>query len=218
MKITFKKVSLLVSAFGLAAVSLQSCENPNSPGVEYMPDMYRTPALEPYQGYEFFADSMEARKPVANTIPRGYMPYAYANTNEGYEAAGANLKNPLPYSKETLAEGKVLFEKFCVHCHGKTGQGDGAVPSNSDYPPPPAYNGALKDLSEGKIFHTIHFGKGMMGSHASQLSQEERWKIVYYIQKLQGKDLDALHTQKAEADSIPQAEVVETNKEAKASH
>ena len=29
-----------------------------------------------------------------------------------------------------------------------------------------------------------------MGSHASQISQTERWKIVYYVQKLQGK-LDA---------------------------
>ena len=25
-----------------------------------------------------------------------------------------------------------------------------------------------------------------MGSHASQLTQEERWKLVYYVQKLQG--------------------------------
>ena len=25
-----------------------------------------------------------------------------------------------------------------------------------------------------------------MGSHASQLTQEERWKLVYFVQKLQG--------------------------------
>jgi hypothetical protein len=36
------------------------------------------------------------------------------------------------------------------------------------------------------------YGKGLMGSHASQLSQEERWKLVYYVQKLQhSKDVPA---------------------------
>jgi hypothetical protein len=44
----------------------------------------------------------------------------------------------------------------------------------------------LKNLPEGKIFHTLTYGKGTMGSHASQLTQEERWKLVFYVQKLQG--------------------------------
>ena len=33
----------------------------------------------------------------------------------------------------------------------------------------------------------------MMGSHAAQISQEDRWKLTYYIQKLQGHDLEKLH-------------------------
>lgn len=31
------------------------------------------------------------------------------------------------------------------------------------------------------MFHTITFGKGLMGSHASQLTQEERWQLIHYI-------------------------------------
>jgi hypothetical protein len=31
-----------------------------------------------------------------------------------------------------------------------------------------------------------------MGSHASQLTQEERWKLVYYVQKLQGPKTTAV--------------------------
>lgn len=220
MKITFKKASLFVSALGLSAMSLQSCEDPNSPGLEYMPDMYRTKALEPYQEYSFYSNGMEARQPVSNTIPRGHEPYPYPNTNEGYEAAGANLKNPLPYSKEVVAEGKVVFDKMCIHCHGKNGEGDGSVPTNSDYPPPPAYNGAgLKNLPIGKMFHTLQYGKGMMGSHASQISQEDRWKLVYYIQKLQGHDLDAMYAAKPATEEQVEENKVETNNEAeKASH
>ena len=220
MKINFKKASLFVSALGMVAVSMQSCKDPNSPGYEYMPDMYRTKALEPYQENDFYSNGMEARRPVANTIPRGYEPYPYANTTEGYEAAGANLKNPIPFSKEVLAEGKVTFEKMCIHCHGKKGLGDGAVPTNSDYPPPPAYNGAIKNLPAGKIFHSIHYGKNLMGSHASQISQEDRWKLVYYIQKLQGHDLEAMYGAKAPTENAQVEEnSIESNNEApEASH
>ena len=31
------------------------------------------------------------------------------------------------------------------------------------------------------MFHTITYGKGLMGAHASQLTQEERWLLVMYI-------------------------------------
>jgi hypothetical protein len=54
------------------------------------------------------------------------------------------------------------------------------------FPQPPAYNGgALKNLTEGKMFHTITYGKGLMGSHSSQLTKEDRWKVIQYIQELQ---------------------------------
>jgi mono/diheme cytochrome c family protein len=127
-----------------------------------------------------------AKKPVTGTVSRGYLPYAYPNTAEGYEQAGLNLHNPFFNQKEEFEkDGEVLYGKFCIHCHGATGAGDGKVGGKLPGPPP-AYNGALKNLPEGKIFHTLTYGKGTMGSHASQLTQEERWKLVFYVQKLQG--------------------------------
>ena len=36
----------------------------------------------------------------------------------------------------------------------------------------PSYSDKLKDLPEGKMYHTLTYGKGLMGSHASQLSQK----------------------------------------------
>ncbi len=41
----------------------------------------------------------------------------------------------------------------------------------------------MTDFTEGHIFHTITYGYGKMGPHASQISEKERWKIVYYIQE-----------------------------------
>jgi mono/diheme cytochrome c family protein len=82
-----------------------------------------------------------------------------------------------------LKEGEVVYGKFCVHCHGAAGEGDGKVGLKLPGPPP-AYS-TLTALPEGKMFHSITYGKGLMGSHASQLTQEERWKVVLYVQKLQ---------------------------------
>ena len=192
----------------VAVLLLGSCGgDPNSPGVEYMPDMYRSPAIEAYvdfgqDPYNFTEEvakeqrnRQSARLPVVGTIPfaadaskaQFNMPYPYADTPEGYEAAGANLKSPIAMTEVTVAEGKIIYEKFCMHCHGATGHGDGGVVKNGNYPVPPAYDGAqLKDLPEGKIFHSLTFGKNLaMGSHASQLNKEERWILVQYVKFLQ---------------------------------
>lgn len=189
--------SLVGSALVCIVMLMSSCtKDPNSPGVEYMPDMYRSPSYETYSENPLLPDSMSALKPVAGTITRGEwpysaslinaLPYPYPNTLEGYAAAGEELKNPIPASDEVKAEGKVIFEKMCMHCHGKEGAGDGQLIGTGKFPPPPAYNSPqLKDLPEGKMFHTITYGKGLMGSHASQLTKEERWKVIQYIQELQ---------------------------------
>ena len=63
---------------------------------------------------------------------------------------------------------------------------DGSVVVNGKYAPPASYTAGLKDLPEGKIFHSLMYGKNMgMGSHASQLNKEERWLVTRYVQYLQ---------------------------------
>jgi mono/diheme cytochrome c family protein len=190
-------ISVVAGAAVCMVMLMSSCTtDPNSPGVEYMPDMYRSPSYETYSTNPVFKDSMTAQLPVAGTITRGEwpnsgnlinaLPYAYPNTVEGYEAAGANLKSPLDKSPEVAAQGKVIFEKMCMHCHGPKGQGDGTLIATGKFPPPPSYSGAaLKELPEGKMFHTITYGRNLMGSHASQLTKEDRWKVIQYIQELQ---------------------------------
>jgi mono/diheme cytochrome c family protein len=176
-------------------INLAACtyDDFKTPGYEFMPEMYRSPSYETYSSNPLFADSMTARQPVAGTIARGdaifndydRLPYVYPNTTEGYEAAGANLTNPLENTPDNFAEGKRLYDNYCTHCHGATGAGDGMVVQRNG-PKPPAYNSdQLKDLPVGKMFHTIHYGKNMMGPHSSMLTPTQRWKIVLYIQSLQ---------------------------------
>jgi mono/diheme cytochrome c family protein len=174
---------------GLVMAGFTSCgkRDENSPGVEFMPDMYRSPSLEYYSTHTVHGQvELNAKEPVKGTVARGFLPYAYDNSPEGYEKATLHLKNPLTAKsrEEYEKEGEVIYGKFCVHCHGASGAGDGKVAGKLPGPPP-AYS-AIANLTEGKIFHSITYGKGMMGQHASQLTQEERWKLVYYVQKLQG--------------------------------
>ncbi len=195
MKNTKKIVVNTFFTAALAALLLTACKDSQSPGVEYMPDMYRSPAIETYVDYEF-PDSATSLKAPENSIPRGYMPYAYENTAEGYELAGQNLKNPLQLTEKTIAEGKKLYESFCAHCHGKKGLGAGtiqnaiygAVPSYADETPNRRGDRSMSNLKEGHIYHTIMYGLNAMGPHSSLIREQDRWKIVAYVQTLQGKD------------------------------
>ena len=89
---------------------------------------------------------------------------------------------------------------MCSHCHGAKRGGDGPIAKASFANNPyegttPAFNSEdirdrnklpMTEFTEGHIFHTITYGYNKMGPHASQITEEERWKIVYYIkEKLQ---------------------------------
>jgi mono/diheme cytochrome c family protein len=200
MKKTPSNTRFITVALAAALLAgLVSCgkKDENSPGVEFMPDMYRSQSLEYYQIHTVDGDTVyNAKKPVAGTVARGFMPYTISNTAEGYEKAGTDLKNPLAADQREKWEkqGEELYGKFCIHCHGATGAGDGKVALKLPGPPPPYNAGALKTLPEGKIFHSISYGKGLMGPHNSLLTTDERWKLVYYVQKLQGPKNDSTKT------------------------
>ncbi|WP_426669063.1 c-type cytochrome [Mucilaginibacter sp. McL0603] len=174
-----------------ATVVITSCKDKRNTGWEYAPNMYEHIAYDPDQPNPNFKDGKTAQKPPAGTIPIGFTPFDYPNSKDGYELAGTEVKSPLPQTQANFADGQVLFEHFCSPCHGMSGQGDGLVVAHG-YPAPPSYSkgqssrgGAMKDLTDGKIYHTITYGVNAMGSYASQLAPEERWKVIMYVHHLQ---------------------------------
>lgn len=102
--------------------------------------------------------------------------------------AGEALTNPYKADKANLARGRQVFETFCLPCHGKTGAGDGPVAARGVGMPgyPLATKGA-KPLSykDGHIFHIITYGRGNMGSYATQIAPADRWKAVLWLRQLQ---------------------------------
>ncbi len=174
-----------------ASMVFTSCRDKRSTGWEYAPNMYRHLAYDPDQKNPNFKDGKTAQVPPAGTIPVGFTRFNYPNTVEGMEQASAEVTNPLAVTKQNLADGEALYKSFCSPCHGATGQGDGLVIAHG-FPPPPSYStgqstrgGAMKDINDGRLYHTITHGYNSMGSYAAQLSPEERWKVVMYVHKLQ---------------------------------
>ena len=163
------------------------------PGYEYMPNMYRSPSYETYSENSLFSNNSTAREPVEGTIARGFMPFEYNASLEDYLRAGKDLKNPLDINEKNLAEGQVLYGMFCAHCHGKNGNGKGSV-NHPLYSAVPSYadnilirrsGTTMKNLEDGHIYHAITYGFNAMGPHASQITSEERWKIIMHVNELQ---------------------------------
>jgi mono/diheme cytochrome c family protein len=65
-----------------------------------------------------------------------------------------------------------------------TGAGDGLV-TKRGMPGFPINAGAPTGFPDGKIFHLTSYGRNNMPSYATQVSQEDRWKIVLHLRELQ---------------------------------
>ena len=194
----------------IALLALGACTaGGDDPGLEYAPQMYHSVPYEPLtqikdkdQGKwlsnredglgEFYNSNpnnpyeQNVRKPVAGTVRRtsnGLLPYRLGKDDV---TTAANMENPLADTPEIIADGKALYEVYCDHCHGATGQGDGLV-GTVFAGVPPYDKGVTKDLSEGHVFHVITHGIRRMGAHGSQISPEKRWKIVKYVKQLQNQ-------------------------------
>jgi mono/diheme cytochrome c family protein len=149
-----------------------------------MPDMVRSVPFDSFAPNPVTRDGKTMQRPVAGTIPRGFLPVHYRATPEDAERAGRELMSPEPPSALTVSHGRVLYETFCWVCHGPHGQGDG--PLVPKIPNPPAYSSLrVRNMAPGQLFHVMTFGSGRMPSYASQIAPAERWKIAAYVQTLQ---------------------------------
>jgi len=181
----------IIIATILAAVLMVSCiSNPNKPGREFIPDMAHSKAYEGYfenPGKPILKEGMNAQLPPEGSIAQSFDVYPFPNSIDGYNAAGEQLTNPFVFTTDEVnGRGQLLFNRFCAVCHGEQGDGQGHLVNIGKYPPPPSYfTDAILNLPEGKRYHTLMFGKNMMGSYASQLSYKDRWLVLSYVQKMQ---------------------------------
>jgi len=93
----------------------------------------------------------------------------------------AKTINPVAMTKQSISEGKKLFEKKCMACHGKAGTG-GICPN---------LTGTTRKhgSTDGEMFHIITDGVAgtAMKGFSEELSDEMRWHLVNYIASFQKK-------------------------------
>jgi mono/diheme cytochrome c family protein len=178
----------------IITVGVMSCSKVRRhPGRVYMPDMAYSRAYETYASTEGLQKEgvHYTAMPVPGTIARGdWFPYTLKNDSSGYEQA-ASLKNPLDTAEfVSMKEAERLFLVNCAICHGPALDGNGPLYNGGDGPfkaaPKNLMGEDMKKLPDGKYFHSITYGKGAMGSYASQLNTTQRWMVIKYIRLKQG--------------------------------
>ena len=170
-------------------------------------DMQDQPKAIAYRENSFFKDGTSSRPLVEGTVARGYLrenrelyfgKKANATAqNTGTTPANANASTatypddvetfPFPITMDDMKRGQERYNIYCSVCHGMTGYGDGIVARRGFNKPSPAsyHQDRLRQAPVGHFFDVMTNGWGAMPSYASQVSVEDRWRIIAYLRALQ---------------------------------
>lgn len=110
-----------------------------------------------------------------------------AAQEHGGNPVAAKLKSPVPANAASIAEGQKSYAKYCRHCHGDTGKGDGPQAPKGSMPSD--FTDATWDhgSTDGEIFMVISEGAGKtspMKGYKSKLTEKEIWQLVNYVRSL----------------------------------
>ena len=112
---------------------------------------------------------------------------AVSAQSRGGNPKAAAVKNPIPASAKSIADGQKSYQTNCRHCHGAKALGDGPLaptnPSPSNLTDAEWNHGS----SDGEIFALISNGAGSdseMKPMKTKLSDRDIWNVVNYIRSL----------------------------------
>jgi mono/diheme cytochrome c family protein len=187
----------------LTALIIVSCSDVRrNPGRVYMPDMSYSRALETYaklDSSKFTNNPAEIGEgkiyytsyPVAGAMARGdELPFAYALDKPGDTTnyvASRQAQNPLPaLDAGQMKEAERLYLVNCGVCHGSKLDGNGPLWKDGSGPFTSAPKNLMTlDMPDGQMFYSVTYGKNMMGSYASQITDRQRWMVIHYIKAQQ---------------------------------
>jgi len=102
----------------------------------------------------------------------------------------ADEKNPFAGDAKAVDAGKALFKKHCQRCHGPGGKGDGpdADPDNQQDMDLTVARRAARN-PDGVVFYKMWNGraKPKMPAVKDDLTKDQAWQIVSYVQTLRQK-------------------------------
>ena len=135
--------------------------------------MWETPAIRPYE------------RPIP-VMEAGSMPF---NGGEAlYRAMAAEEIEP-PFSltePAAIAAGKISYQYYCIHCHGKNFDGYGTVGQSFAPPPGQLRSSKIQSMSPGTLFKEISYGipGGRQPALATTMTIDERWQSIAFVKSL----------------------------------
>jgi len=105
------------------------------------------------------------------------------------------LKNPVAAGESARAAGKVIYERNCASCHGIRGDGRGSMATKLAEKPADFTDAhMMHEMTDGEIFWKITEGRDPMPGFKKTLSDEQRWRLVYYLRSLAGSSSASGHS------------------------
>ena len=110
-----------------------------------------------------------------------FLGFAHEMTGWMAPEEAKKMKNPIKPTKASIEKGKEIYEKKCTLCHGA--KGDGKGPAGAGLTPKPTN---FKDshgekMTDGEHFWKVTTGRGPMPPFEKDLTAEERWHVINYI-------------------------------------
>lgn len=174
----------LLAALALAAVGAAGCRQ----------DMHDAPRYDPLEASDSFANGSSARPMVAGTVARGQLnDDVLLHTGKGPDGLAADAF-PFAITRADLNRGEERFNAFCSACHARTGAGNGMVVQRGFRQAQSLHIDRLRQAPAGYLYDVITNGFGVMPDYRSQITVEDRWRIIAYVRALQ------LSTQATSAD------------------
>jgi mono/diheme cytochrome c family protein len=146
--------------------------------------MANQPRYDPLEASDFFADGMSARPRIPGTVARGELstdPFFDTGKINGADADGF----PFAVTIEVIDRGHERFDIYCSECHGRTGDGNGMIPSRGYRRPPSFHTETLRTATTGHFFDVMTNGFGAMPPYGRMIPTPDRWAITAYIRALQ---------------------------------
>jgi hypothetical protein len=149
------------------------------------PRMRTQPKIVPYQA-------------ILPAMPAGVIPVAAKLPAVPPEASVAQLRNPLPGTKQTIETGRIYYGYYCVFCHGTDGRGDGPV--GRSYVPAPTDLTAprMVALPDGALYRAMLTGVGHEPVLGYVIDPKMHWHLVSYVRHLQAQRTDANDTSRTQ--------------------
>lgn len=122
---------------------------------------------------------------LPRTPPPGSVPITGREDSLDLLTGLTNLVNPVLRIEASVERGRMLFDTYCIVCHGPAGHADGTVVPKF-VPPPDLTVDASKQRSDGYIYAMIKQGRGIMPKYGDKIRGLDRWNVVNYVRKLQG--------------------------------